>query len=139
MIGSPIAALLLTVLFGNRARIIFWVEAFGIRAFSAYWYVKSQEMRLSHVEERALKGRSAKPDKTRIGLLPKATRRWKCDVPRGKSRRSLAASRDGRHRIQWYDPYDPFLSPPRILPLSLVVVLIENRVLVQDIRSLTTP
>lgn len=61
MIVSPLAAFGFTWALGDRARIVFWIESFGIWVFSAYWLGKSYEMSLTHAEERALKGPSARP------------------------------------------------------------------------------
>ncbi|HLL47623.1 MAG TPA: hypothetical protein VK399_12985 [Longimicrobiaceae bacterium] len=58
MVAAPVAAFIITLVSGDRTRYIFWVEAFGIWAFSAYWFVKSREMSLSRAEEVVLAGGS---------------------------------------------------------------------------------
>jgi hypothetical protein len=51
MVAAPVAAFIITLISGDRTRYVFWVEALGIWAFSAYWFVKSYEMSLSRAEE----------------------------------------------------------------------------------------
>ena len=53
MIASPLAAVVLTFALGTST-LVFWVEALGVWAFSAYWIIKTFEMRSSRAEERAL-------------------------------------------------------------------------------------
>lgn len=58
MIASPAAAVALSFVFddpGSPMRtVIFWVEAFGVWSFAAYWAIKTREMRESSAERRAL-------------------------------------------------------------------------------------
>jgi hypothetical protein len=54
MVAAPGGAFVYTLLSGDRARYVFVVEALGIWAFSAYWFVKSYEMSLSRADEAVL-------------------------------------------------------------------------------------
>jgi di/tricarboxylate transporter len=53
----PLVGLILAVSFGAVQRHVFWIEAAGIWAFSAYWFTKSRELEESQVEREALTGR----------------------------------------------------------------------------------
>ena len=59
MLASPLVAFTLNAVFGGKGTIVFFVEAAGVWAFAAYWWVKSYEMRLSKVTRRALRGEIA--------------------------------------------------------------------------------
>jgi hypothetical protein len=57
MVVSPVAAVLVSFTLESVARsgtTIFWVEAFGVWTFSAYWTIKTLEMRESAAEKRGL-------------------------------------------------------------------------------------
>jgi len=56
MIVAPVAAIVMTYIFGLYDKKIFFVEWFGIATFSAYWALKSYELHMSGVETMALKG-----------------------------------------------------------------------------------
>lgn len=51
MILSPLAAIILSVFFGQYSRHVFFVEAFGIWAFATYWWIKSGELERSEAEK----------------------------------------------------------------------------------------
>jgi hypothetical protein len=55
MIVMPLSALAIHTWIGSGTR-TFWVEASGVWAFAAYWFVKTLEMRESHAEQQALDG-----------------------------------------------------------------------------------
>lgn len=59
MVAAPVGAFVYTLISGDRARYVFVVEALGIWAFAAYWFVKSYEMSLSRAEEAVLENRAA--------------------------------------------------------------------------------
>ena len=56
MLASPLAAIVLSRTLDPESghTLIFWVEAFGVWAFAAYWIVKTFEMRRTNAEKRAL-------------------------------------------------------------------------------------
>ena len=56
MILSPVVALVLNILFRQYGSLVFYVEAFGIFAFSAYWLTKSKELSMTQAERKALRG-----------------------------------------------------------------------------------
>jgi len=56
MIVAPVAAIVMTYIFGLYDKKTFFVAWFGIATFSAYWALKSYELRMSGVETMALKG-----------------------------------------------------------------------------------
>lgn len=57
MLGSPLIAFILNLLLKQPGSLVFYVEAVGIAAFSAYWLTKSRELTLSQADVRLL-GRS---------------------------------------------------------------------------------
>lgn len=58
MILSPVAAVVVTYAFpAFKGSLTFFLEAFGVWAFGAYWLVKTAELKRSDVERRALEGR----------------------------------------------------------------------------------
>jgi len=84
MIASPLAAVALSFalepISGYRT-IIFWVEAFAVWAFAAYWMIKTFEMRETKAEKRALDAKlkrevvpaaSPEADASRLGGVPSA-------------------------------------------------------------------
>lgn len=57
MLASPAAAVVLSFALeptSPSSTVTFWVEAFGVWSFAAYWTVKTREMRESSAERRAL-------------------------------------------------------------------------------------
>jgi hypothetical protein len=56
MLASPLIALALNVLLGGGAAYVFFIEAAGIWAFAAYWWVKSRELKQSSATTRAVLG-----------------------------------------------------------------------------------
>ena len=54
MILFPVLAFVITQIIGDNARLIFFVEWFGISSFAAYWWIKSRELEESKAELRAL-------------------------------------------------------------------------------------
>jgi hypothetical protein len=56
MVLFPLVGLLLAMLFDAVQRNVFWIEAAGIWAFSAYWFTKSRELKGSEVELKAVCG-----------------------------------------------------------------------------------
>jgi hypothetical protein len=63
MLASPAIALVLNFILLQHRAAVFYVEAFGILAFAAYWLTKSRELALSQAEKKALRGelRSLEP------------------------------------------------------------------------------
>jgi hypothetical protein len=57
----PLLGLILAELFGAEKAHVYWIEFAGIEAFAAYWFVKSQELKESEVEVKALTGRLRPP------------------------------------------------------------------------------
>lgn len=57
MIVSPVVAFLLTQVLGQYSLLTFLVEVFGIYAFAAYWVIKSQEIKETDAELRAIQGK----------------------------------------------------------------------------------
>lgn len=53
MIGSPFAALIWNSTLRQSAA-VFYIEAFAVWVFAAYWLYKSKEMRESSAERRAM-------------------------------------------------------------------------------------
>lgn len=56
MVLFPLVGLLLAVFFDAVQRHVFWIEAAGVWAFSAYWFTKSRELRESEAELKAVRG-----------------------------------------------------------------------------------
>ena len=71
MVVSPLAAYVITVVTNDRNHFIFIAEAFGVWAFAAYWWVKSQEMAISRAEIRALEAKIRPPTKQSGMILPR--------------------------------------------------------------------
>ena len=70
MVLSPLSAFVATaVLTGGTARYVFFIEALGIYAFAAYWFLKSRELARTNAELHAV--RSAL-DATPHGVRPTA-------------------------------------------------------------------
>src|SRR4029079_7832453 len=70
MIVSPLAAVVFNDFFtppGTMSSLVFFVEAFGVWAFAAYWIVKSRELRETSVVRRAIEGRLVRAKKHRTG------------------------------------------------------------------------
>jgi hypothetical protein len=63
MLASPAIALVLNFILLQHRAAVFYVEAFGILAFAAYWLTKCRELALSQAEKKALRGelRSLEP------------------------------------------------------------------------------
>ena len=57
----PFVGLILAHFFNAVDRNVFWIEAAGIWAFAAYWYVKSRELEESEVEKKAATGALSQP------------------------------------------------------------------------------
>ena len=57
MVTFPVVAFLITLIFGQQNNITFFVEAAGIYAFSAYWWVKSIELSKTEAELLAAQGK----------------------------------------------------------------------------------
>jgi hypothetical protein len=70
MLLSPLAALALTLATSDRSRLIFFLEAFGVWAFAAYWWTKSREMAKSSAELDALAAKLQPPRRRRGRILP---------------------------------------------------------------------
>jgi hypothetical protein len=72
MIISPLAALILNGALQSKGResyAVFFIEAFAVWVFSAYWLIKSKEMRESSAEKRAALGEVRRAKRHRR-LLP---------------------------------------------------------------------
>lgn len=62
MIASPLAAFAWTNVVDQTGRFVFFVEAFGIWVFAAYWLTKTLELSVTHADREALKGRLSPTD-----------------------------------------------------------------------------
>jgi hypothetical protein len=71
MLVSPLVAVVFNWISVQNS-LMFWTETFGIWAFSAYWLVKTLELRLSEVEKRALQGELDNLDATKQARPGKA-------------------------------------------------------------------
>jgi hypothetical protein len=56
MLASPVIAFLLNTLTRQAQSLVFYIEATGIFAFSAYWLVKSHELSITQADVKALSG-----------------------------------------------------------------------------------
>lgn len=56
MVLSPVVAFLLNAFFRQYNSRVFYIEAFGILAFAAYWFVKSRELAVVETEKKLLEG-----------------------------------------------------------------------------------
>lgn len=54
MLLSPIAAIMVSFFFGAYRQHVFFIEAAGVLAFAAYWWVKSRELALSEADRRVV-------------------------------------------------------------------------------------
>lgn len=57
LVASPAAAVLASYLLDQHANFKFFVEAFGVWIFAAYWAVKSHEFRITSAEKLAVQGK----------------------------------------------------------------------------------
>jgi hypothetical protein len=57
----PLVGLALALSFDAVQRHVFWIEAAGIWAFAAYWFVKSRELKESELEKQPATGRMRSP------------------------------------------------------------------------------
>lgn len=67
LVLSPLAAIVaayVTPLGQPGKPVVFWVEAFAIWCFAAYWLTKSRELSMSHAERLALDARLATPSRS---------------------------------------------------------------------------
>jgi len=64
MLGSPLLAWLANSFVGTRTSYVFFIETLGIWAFSAYWLIKSAELKRSKVVEHAAHGQVSIPEPT---------------------------------------------------------------------------
>ena len=62
MLASPLSAFALNLVFGTPATYTFFIEAAGIWAFAAYWWVKSTELQKSGATGKALRGEVDAPE-----------------------------------------------------------------------------
>lgn len=56
LVLSPLAAVAISYVFRQFENYKFFVEAFGVWTFAAYWLVKSRELSITSAEKRALRG-----------------------------------------------------------------------------------
>lgn len=56
MAASPLLAAVLTQFFGLHNSYVFFVEAFGVYAFAAYWFVKTREISETNADRKAASG-----------------------------------------------------------------------------------
>jgi hypothetical protein len=59
LVVSPVAAFVFNAL-SFQTSLIFFIEAFGIYVFAAYWFTKSRELALTQAERRTMRGEFAK-------------------------------------------------------------------------------
>jgi len=65
---SPFCAWAFTM--GSRNHVTFWIEAFGVWTFAAYWFVKSRELSEIKFDEKVMRGEIHVPKlKSKIDLL----------------------------------------------------------------------
>jgi hypothetical protein len=70
MIVSPLAAVVFNDFFtppGTSSSMVFFIEAFGVWAFAAYWIVKSRELHESSVVQRVIEGSVKRAKRHRPG------------------------------------------------------------------------
>ncbi len=51
MVLFPVVGYVVALLFGRTSDVVFFIEAAGIVTFGAYWFVKTQELKLSSLEK----------------------------------------------------------------------------------------
>lgn len=62
MLASPLTAWVASSFFGAKTAYVFFIETLGIWAFSAYWLVKSAELKRSGAIEQAARGQISVPE-----------------------------------------------------------------------------
>jgi hypothetical protein len=67
MIVSPLAAFVVSTVLGRSSAVVFFITAFAVWAFAAYWYAKSREIRQTSADRRALEGKVARKKITSPG------------------------------------------------------------------------
>jgi hypothetical protein len=72
MVASPLAAFVVSGLLGRSSSAVFFIEAFAVWSFAAYWLAKSLEMRATSAERLALEGRAARLRVPRRGQKDRA-------------------------------------------------------------------
>ncbi|MFN2406657.1 MAG: DUF998 domain-containing protein [Pyrinomonadaceae bacterium] len=83
MVVSPLAAVGLSFAL-NRTSIKFWVETFAMWAFSAYWLIKTKEMRETRAEKRALDAELERAVVSAPSLEPDVASRRSADGSRSR-------------------------------------------------------
>jgi hypothetical protein len=68
----PLVGLIMAVIFNAMQRHVFWIEAAGIWAFAAYWFIKSKELEESQAEVKAAAGRLTQPPPAQSSSQPPA-------------------------------------------------------------------
>ena len=95
MLASPHAALLAAAILrpsGGEPSLVFWVEAFGVWAFAAYWSVKSWEVRQTSADRAASQGILApSPGLERAGVPGRLVQMAPLDQSVGELRHDLEA------------------------------------------------
>lgn len=67
LLVSPVAAFFMSSVAGMESALVFFVEAFGIVAFAAYWVVKGAEIRQTHADIMALDGTMVETEEHLVG------------------------------------------------------------------------
>jgi hypothetical protein len=60
LVGSPLAAFVVSSVLRRSSSAVFFIEAFAVWAFAAYWLAKSLELRETSAERLALEGKAAR-------------------------------------------------------------------------------
>jgi hypothetical protein len=60
MVASPLTAFVVSGVLRRLSALVFFIEAFAVWAFAAYWLAKSREMRETSAERLALEGKAAR-------------------------------------------------------------------------------
>jgi hypothetical protein len=60
LVASPLAAFIVSGVLQRSSALVFFIEAFAVWAFAAYWLSKSLEMRETNAERLALEGKAAR-------------------------------------------------------------------------------
>jgi len=71
LVLSPVAAVAVSFVFDQLVAFKFYIEAFGVFAFAAYWLVKSKELKATAAEKRAARGELA--NVAGAGVVPVTT------------------------------------------------------------------
>jgi hypothetical protein len=72
MIVSPLAAFVGSSVLRRSSALVFFIEAFAVWVFAAYWFAKSRELRQTSADNRVLEGRMKRVKIPRAGRADQA-------------------------------------------------------------------